>query len=96
MQYKYNILHRINRLPYKIGKKFKKEAPAMLGIAPSTFNKYIYLKEDDQCEIRATLLIQIADFFEVHPRELYTTPPKPLPISKEIEITNQIKIFDYA
>tara|TARA_R110000868_G_scaffold404967_1_gene683828 strand:- start:602 stop:898 length:297 start_codon:yes stop_codon:yes gene_type:complete len=93
---KYNILHRINKMPYANAKLFKREAPKQLNCTSFTFSKWIYLKHDEKHEIRGGALIQIAEFFKVQPIELFTVAPTKLKI-KQVTLNNnlQTSILDY-
>lgn len=92
---KYNILHKINKLPYSIAKNFKEEAPNQIGCSCQTFKKWLYIKSDESTEIRGDALIMIAEFFKVEPKELYSIPPKRIKIKREQITNSQISILDY-
>lgn len=92
---KYNIIHKINKLPHSIAKEFKKKAPEQLQCTPDTLRNWLYIKTEDTREIRADALIQIAEWFGVQPKELYTIPPKKLRVKKETVLHNQLTIEDY-
>lgn len=94
MKYKYNILHRLNKLPYARTKLFYEQAYKQFNIHELTLRKWLYIKDDESLEIRASILIQIAEFFEVHPKELYATPPPKLIIEPLTESPGQTNLLE--
>ena len=95
---KYNILNKLNNLPYSFAKRVRKEIPKQVGCSHNTFKKWLYIKHDEATEIRGDALIMMAEFFSVEPKELYSIPPKKLKIARETipnPQTNLLEQLDY-
>ncbi len=73
--YKYRLHDLLYKLPkddFDVAMKF---FPQRIGITKGTFRNWIYTREDAQHEMPASALLIIADFFQIHPSEVFTNPP---------------------
>jgi len=78
---KYKILELINKLPYNERQNAMKNWHKEIGVAPSTFNRWLYIKTDQGTMIPSDHLIIIAHLLKVSILNLYENPP----IKREIE-----------
>jgi hypothetical protein len=95
VNYKYNILERLQRLPYKTCKRYKKEIPSILKVSPKTFNTWLYIKEDSSQTIKADRLAELSRIFKVSMIELYTTPPQ-IPQDAFDSLNGDTKTVDFS
>ncbi len=85
MPYKYNILPKLRKLSvedYEIAMIFFPEA---LGVSKSTWEKYIYIKQDDSRELRPEQLMVISSFFECSMEDLINKSLAKSPRNLKIE-----------
>jgi hypothetical protein len=78
LDYKYKIKHFKGKLPYNEVKAYNKIMHEKLGIGKSTLKKYEDLRINDKCEIPASILIQLAKFFNVEPEKILQRKIKPI------------------
>lgn len=71
IDYKYNILQRLQSKPHNEYKKYRAQIPIALGISPKTFDSYLYIKENDSKTIPSDRLMDIASILECTAEELY-------------------------
>lgn len=75
---KYNIKAKLEKLPHEDYLKIKSSIPVALGITARTFEKYMYLKQNDEYSIPSDNLFKLATLFKCVPFELYNCEPDPL------------------
>lgn len=70
MRYKYNILKILHSRTYKEYLYIRKEAPKKLGISKRTWERWLYIKEDDKAEINYSTLKKISELLNVSIEDL--------------------------
>lgn len=70
-EYKYNIIHLLNKLPKEDYDQAKRNLYKLCETGKSTFDKYLYIKKDSKKEIPSNVLLTISTFLNVTPMELY-------------------------
>lgn len=69
--YKFNFIYLIRQLPYEAYKTAIKDIANICSVSHSTVRKWIYLKKDEPYDITHKNIMDLADFFNVQPKELY-------------------------
>lgn len=72
---KYNIHERLKQLPMNEYRLIRKQIPEKLGIARTTFNKYLYLDAKSNYDMPGAHLLAFAKYFNCKPEELYNEQP---------------------
>lgn len=73
-KYKLTLHYRLQKLPHEDYRLAMDWLPNRIGIHRSTWERWIYLREDDPAEVPANAIIQMAIFFQCEPSEMFTNP----------------------
>ncbi len=71
MTRKYNILKHLKQLPHEEYKIAKNKLPLALNVSKRTFERWMYLTQDQSLEVPADKLAVIAKFFNVKIEEMF-------------------------
>lgn len=71
-RYKYRLIALLKSLDDNEYEIAMKHLPVQLKIAPRTWKSWLYIKHDAKHEIPGRALVELAHYFQVEPREMFT------------------------
>lgn len=83
-RYKYRLHVLLQRLSEDKREQAMKDLPLQLQVTPRTFKGWIYIYADAKWEIPGRALLQLANHFDLHPRDMFTDPPGTRPSAPAI------------